>query len=63
MSAAGSRVTPLRRPPVRQSVVVRSDRSHTFGMFVATIGAWWPVTPFSAGRILGHLAATIGEQE
>jgi hypothetical protein len=50
MSTPGSRVTPLRRPPVRQSVVVRSDRPHTFGMFVATIGAWWPVTPFSAGR-------------
>jgi uncharacterized protein YndB with AHSA1/START domain len=50
MSTPGSRVTPLRRPPVRQSVVVRSDRPHTFGTFVRTIGAWWPVTPFSAGR-------------
>jgi uncharacterized protein YndB with AHSA1/START domain len=43
-------VTALRRPPVRQSVVVRSDRPHTFGTFVRTIGVWWPVTPFSAGR-------------
>ena len=50
MSTAGGRVTPLRRPPVRQSVVVRSDRRHTFGTFVSTIGIWWPVTPFSAGR-------------
>jgi uncharacterized protein YndB with AHSA1/START domain len=43
-------VTALRRPPVRQSVVVRSDQRHTFGTFVRTIGVWWPVTPFSAGR-------------
>jgi hypothetical protein len=50
MSTASGRVTPLRRPPVRQSVVVRSDRRHTFGTFVSTIGIWWPVTPFSAGR-------------
>jgi hypothetical protein len=50
MSTTGARVTPLRRPPVRQSVVVRSDRPHTFGTFVRTIGTWWPVTPFSAGR-------------
>ncbi len=43
-------VTALRRPPVRQSVLVRSDRQHTFDTFVRTIGAWWPVTPFSAGK-------------
>jgi uncharacterized protein YndB with AHSA1/START domain len=43
-------VTALRRPPVRQSVLVRSGRLHTFDTFVATIGVWWPVTPFSAGR-------------
>jgi uncharacterized protein YndB with AHSA1/START domain len=43
-------VTALRRPPVRQSVVVRSDRQHTFEVFVATIGIWWPVNPFSAGK-------------
>jgi hypothetical protein len=43
-------VTTLRRPPVRQSVLVRSDRQHTFDTFVATIGVWWPVTPFSAGQ-------------
>jgi hypothetical protein len=43
-------VTALRRPPVRQSVLVRSDQRHTFDTFVDTIGIWWPVTPFSAGR-------------
>jgi uncharacterized protein YndB with AHSA1/START domain len=43
-------VTALRRPPVRQSIVVRSGRRLTFDTFVRTIGIWWPVTPFSAGR-------------
>ena len=42
-------VTALRRPPVRQATVVRSDHAHTFHTFIATIGAWWPVRPFSAG--------------
>ncbi|MBC3189845.1 SRPBCC domain-containing protein [Pseudonocardia sp. C8] len=43
-------VTTLQRPPVRRSTLVRSDRAHTFEVFVATIGAWWPVLPYSAGR-------------
>jgi hypothetical protein len=43
-------VTPLRRPPVRQSVVVRSDVAHTFDTFVRTIGTWWPAQPLSAGK-------------
>ncbi|NHC12465.1 SRPBCC domain-containing protein [Motilibacter deserti] len=43
-------VLPLRRPPVRQSVVVRSGREHTFDVFVRTIGAWWPLQPFSFGQ-------------
>ncbi len=43
-------VTALRRPPVRQSTMVRSDLRHTFEVFVATIGVWWPVSPFSAGK-------------
>jgi uncharacterized protein YndB with AHSA1/START domain len=47
---AQATVTPLRRPPVRQSTVVRSDREHTFDVFVRTIGIWWPVNPFSAGK-------------
>jgi hypothetical protein len=41
-------VIPLRRPPVRQATVVRSDIGHTFDVFVRTIGVWWPVQ-FSAG--------------
>ena len=45
-----SGVTALRRPPVRQSVLVRASIGHTFGSFVTTIGAWWPVEPFSAGK-------------
>jgi Activator of Hsp90 ATPase homolog 1-like protein len=43
-------VTTLRRPPVRQSTLVRAGIKHTFGSFVTTIGAWWPVQPFSVGR-------------
>jgi hypothetical protein len=43
-------VTPLRRPPVRQSVLVRAPLRHTFATFVRTIGIWWPVQPFSAGK-------------
>ena len=45
---ASGTVTALRRPPLRQSIVVRGDRRHTFDTFVRTIGVWWPVTPFSA---------------
>jgi hypothetical protein len=48
---AGRRVvTTLRRPPVRQATLVRAGIEHTFGTFVTTIGAWWPVQPFSAGK-------------
>ncbi len=43
-------VATLRRPPVRQSTTVRSDVQHTFEVFVRTIGVWWPVDPFSAGK-------------
>jgi hypothetical protein len=43
-------VVALRRPPVRQSVLVRSPRPHTFETFVGTMGTWWPVNPFSAGK-------------
>lgn len=42
--------TAFSRPPVRQSVLVRSAREHTFETFVARMGAWWPVNPFSAGK-------------
>jgi hypothetical protein len=47
---SGAAVTALRRPPVRQSALVRSDVRHTFETFVRTIGTWWPVDPFSAGK-------------
>jgi hypothetical protein len=43
-------VTALRRPPVRQAILVRAGAEHTFGRFITTIGAWWPVQPFSAGK-------------
>ncbi len=42
-------VLPLRRPPVRQAAIVRSDLEHTFDTFVRTIGTWWPVRQFSPG--------------
>jgi hypothetical protein len=47
---SGAAVTALRRPPIRQSTLVRSDVRHTFDTFVRTIGTWWPVDPFSAGK-------------
>ena len=43
-------VTRLPRPPVRQATLVRSTIDHTFEVFVATMGVWWPVCPFSAGQ-------------
>lgn len=43
-------VTTMRRPPVCQSTMVRSDLDHTFGTFVRTIGEWWPVASFSMGH-------------
>ncbi len=41
--------TVLRRPPVRQSTIVRSELDHTFEAFVRMIGSWWPVEPLSIG--------------
>jgi len=49
-SASDQVVTALRRPPVRQSTLVRASARHTFDTFVTTMGAWWPVQPFSAGK-------------
>jgi hypothetical protein len=48
--AGRTAVTPLRRPPVRQATLVRSDVGHTFDTFVRTMGIWWPVQPFSQGQ-------------
>jgi uncharacterized protein YndB with AHSA1/START domain len=42
----------LQRPPIRQSVLVHSDISHTFDTFVRTIAHWWPVALFSSGKEL-----------
>ncbi len=42
-------VVALRRPPIRQATLVRSDVRHTFDVFVGTIAQWWPLRPFSAG--------------
>ncbi|GAA4068770.1 MULTISPECIES: SRPBCC domain-containing protein [Actinomadura] len=36
-----------RAEPIQQSTIVRSDRAHTFGMFVGRIGAWWPRRTFA----------------
>jgi hypothetical protein len=43
-------VHPLKRPPIRQSTLVRNDRAHTFEVFVRDIGAWWPARPHSLGQ-------------
>ncbi|GAB3310498.1 hypothetical protein GCM10027511_22990 [Hymenobacter humi] len=45
-----ARVLPLHRPPIRRSTLVRSTVDHTFRVFVDTIGAWWPLRPYSAGK-------------
>jgi uncharacterized protein YndB with AHSA1/START domain len=42
-------VVEFRRPPVRQSTVVRCGAERAFEVFVTTIGQWWPLRPFSAG--------------
>ena len=49
MSTADPTV-PLKPPPVHQATTVRSDLTHTFETFVRTMGAWWPVVPFSNGK-------------
>jgi hypothetical protein len=46
---AESNLTTLHRPPVRQSISVRSSQDHTFDVFVREIGTWWPLQPFSFG--------------
>lgn len=48
MSTEQSAVVPLRRPPIRQSAVVRRDLT-PFDVFVDTIGSWWPLRPYSVG--------------
>jgi hypothetical protein len=36
-------------PPIRRSVLVRSDRDHVFEVFVREIGQWWPTSSHSLG--------------
>lgn len=50
MSDAPGDVLPFRRPPIRQSTLVRSDAAHTFDVFVGTIARWWPLRPYSIGQ-------------
>ncbi len=50
MSDAPGDVLPFRRPPIRQSTLVRSDVGHTFDVFVNTIARWWPLRPYSIGQ-------------
>lgn len=42
-------VTPMQRPPIRQSTVVRSSAAHTFDVFVHTLDQWWPLRTHSRG--------------
>ncbi|MEU4625131.1 SRPBCC domain-containing protein [Actinoplanes sp. NPDC023801] len=39
----------MKRPPIRQSTLVRSGREHTFEVFVRDIGSWWPTRSHSLG--------------
>lgn len=39
----------FRRPPVRQSTVVRASIAHTFEVFTGCLDSWWPLDPFSYG--------------
>ncbi|MBO3750879.1 SRPBCC family protein [Streptosporangiaceae bacterium NEAU-GS5] len=36
-------------PPIRRSVLVRSDRAHVFEVFVGELGQWWPTMSHSLG--------------
>ena len=53
--------TPLQRPPIRQSTLVRSNVAHTFTTFVRTISLWWPVQLLSAGHQMVR-AVTVEER-
>ena len=43
-------VTPMHRPPIRQSTTVRSSAEHTFAVFVRTLDQWWPLRTHSRGQ-------------
>lgn len=48
-------VTPMQRPPIRQSTTVRADVAHTFDVFVDALDQWWPLRTHSQGqdRVVG----------
>ena len=43
-----SNVVPMTRPPIRQSIMVPSNREHTFEVFTGRLAEWWPLVPFSS---------------
>lgn len=49
-AGGNERVIALRRPPIRQATLVRTDVERAFAAFVRTIGAWWPLRPYSSGK-------------
>lgn len=61
MTDAPGDVLPFRRPPIRQSTLVRSDVAHTFEVFVGTIARWWPLRPYSIGQ--GRVTDVVLERE
>ncbi|MGW5316525.1 SRPBCC domain-containing protein [Nocardia thailandica] len=42
-------VMPLRRPPIRQSTLVRAPIERVWRVFVFEMAGWWPLEPFSRG--------------
>ena len=50
MTAEPRSARPDARPPIRQRTIVGSDCAHTFAVFTARLGEWWPLVPFSVGR-------------
>jgi len=52
----------FRRPPVRQSTVVRAPIAHTFEVFTSSLDAWWPLDPFSYGGAARITSVTLDPQ-
>jgi Activator of Hsp90 ATPase homolog 1-like protein len=43
-------VTPMHRPPIRQSTTVQAGLVHTFEVFVGALDQWWPLRTHSRGK-------------
>lgn len=43
-------VTPMRRPPIRQSTTVHAGVAQTFEVFVGALDQWWPLRTHSLGE-------------